>query len=52
MHTALLRRRLDRQMTVFKAAHPDLYAGYLAARVIVDRGNPAKKKTPAPAPTP
>ncbi len=40
-----LSRQLDRQMTTFKAAHPDFYAGYQSARVIVDRGNPAKAKT-------
>jgi hypothetical protein len=48
-----LRRRLDRQLTVFKKTQPEFYAGYLAARVIVNRGNPAKKKTPpTPPPTP
>jgi hypothetical protein len=43
-----LRRRLDRQVSVFKAGNPEFYAGYLAARVIVNRGNPAKKNTPTP----
>ena len=42
-----LRRQLDRQMTVFKASNPEFYAGYVAARVIVDRGHPAKAKNPA-----
>jgi hypothetical protein len=46
----LLSRQLDRQMTSFKASAPDFYAGYQSARVIVDRGNPAKKKTPATTP--
>ena len=45
-----LRRRLDRQMTAFKQTQPEFYAGYLAARVIVDRGNPVKKKTAPPTP--
>ena len=45
-----LRRRLDRQMFVFKQTQPEFYAGYIASRVIVDRGNPAKKKTTTPTP--
>ncbi len=48
----VLRRQLDRQMLVFKQTQPEFYAGYLAARVIVDRGNPAKKKDTPPAPAP
>ena len=48
-----MRRQLDRQMTGLKAGNPEFYSGYVAAREIVDRGNPAKKKTPAPpAPAP
>jgi hypothetical protein len=39
------RRQLDRQMTRFKRPNGEFYAGYLAARVIVDKGAPAKKKT-------
>ena len=46
-----LRRQLDRQMTRFKRSNPEFYAGYLAARVIVDKGGGGGKK-PAPAPTP
>ena len=46
-----LRRRLDRQMLAYKQTQPEFYAGYLGARVIVDRGAPAKKK-PTPPPTP
>ena len=46
-----LRRRLDRQMLAYQRTQPEFYRGYIAARVIVDRGNPAKKKnTPAPPP--
>ena len=49
---SVLRRQLDRQMLTFKLTQPEFYAGYLGARVIVDRGNP-KKKVAAPAkPTP
>ena len=48
----ILSRQLDRQVTTFKASNPDFYAGYQSARVIVDRGNSAKAKTPAPAATP
>lgn len=49
-----LRRQLDRQMTSFKRKQPEFYAGYLVARVIVDRGGSgtANKPTPAPAPAP
>jgi len=46
-----LRRQLDRQMVNFKRTNPEFYRGYVAARVIVDRGNPKKKTTPA-TPTP
>lgn len=48
-----LRRQLDRQMLRFKTSHPEFYQGYLAARVIVDRGEPPEKETPpAPPATP
>jgi hypothetical protein len=47
---SILRNRLDKQMTAFKRSQPEFYAGYLTARVIVDRGNPAKKKPAPPAP--
>ena len=42
---SVLHRQLDRLMLNFKKANPEFYAGYLSARVIVDRGNPKKKKT-------
>lgn len=41
-----LRRRLDRQMLAYQRTHPEFYRGFIAARVIIDRGTPAKKKTP------
>jgi len=46
--TNLLRDRLDKQMTKFRLSHPEFYAGYLSARVVVDRGGsaPAKPTTP------
>jgi len=44
-----LRRQLDRQMTAFRRSNGEFYAGYLAARVIVDRGGSGSKK-PAPKP--
>ena len=48
-----LRRQLDRQLITFKGTNPDFYAGYLTARVIVERGHPAKKPVIAPVkPTP
>ena len=46
---SILRRRLDRQMTLFKRPQPEFYAGYLAARVIVDRGHAPAAAKPAPA---
>ena len=51
---SILRRRLDRQMTTFKRSQPEFFAGYLVARVIVDRGgsggggSPAKPTPPTP----
>ena len=48
----VMRRQLDRQMLVFKKTQPEFYAGYLGARVIVDRGNPKKKTTTPATPTP
>ena len=35
-------------MVNFKPSSPELYSGYIA-RVIVERGNPAKNKTTPPA---
>lgn len=50
---SILRNRLDKQMTMYRRTNGEFYAGYLAARVIVDRGNPAKKKpTPTASPAP
>jgi len=48
--TDLLRDRLDKQMTKFRLSHPEFYAGYLSARVVVDRGGSAAAK-PATAAT-
>ena len=50
--TNLLRDRLDKQMTKFRLSHPEFYAGYLSARVIVDRGGSAPPKPPTPPPAP
>lgn len=47
---ALLRLRLDKAMVRFKKSNPTFYAGYLAARVIVDKGNPPAAPAKAPAP--
>lgn len=46
----LLRKQLDKLMTKFKTSNPDFYAGYQAARVIVDRRSHHKTAPPAPAP--
>jgi len=50
--TTILRTRLDKQMRKFKKLNPEFYAGYLAARVIVDRGGSSPTPPPAPAPAP
>lgn len=53
--TSILRNRLDKQMTKFKKSHPEFYAGYRTARVIVDRGGrsgPEQTPTPPSAPLP
>ena len=54
-NTTLLRRRMDKMMTKFKKTNPEFYAGYLSARVIVDRGgsggaSPVSPTPPAPTP--
>lgn len=47
--TSLLRLRLDKLVLRYRTSDPVFYAGYLAARVIVDKGNPpAPAKNPAP----
>lgn len=49
--TSLLRNHLDKQMLMFKKSSPEFYAGYVSARVIVDRGGRkgAQPTPPAPA---
>lgn len=49
---SLLRNNLDKEMLMFKKSNPDFYAGYVAARVIVDRGSRTATQQPTPAPTP
>jgi hypothetical protein len=44
---SILRNQLDKEMLLFKKNQPDFYAGYLSARVIVDRGS---RKGAAPTP--
>ena len=48
--TSVLRNQLDKQMTKFRKTHPEFYAGYRSARVIVDRGGSASVVQPAAAP--
>ena len=48
----LLRKQLDKQMTKFKTTNPEFYAGYQAARTIVNRRSHHTGTSPAPAPTP
>jgi len=46
----LLRNQLDKQMTKFKKSSPEFYAGYHAARVILNRRSHHTGKQPTPAP--
>jgi hypothetical protein len=48
--TSLLRNRLDKLMMKFKKSNAEFYAGYLSARVIVDRGGNTSVKPTPPAP--
>jgi hypothetical protein len=47
---SILRNRLDKQMVMFKKTQPEFYAGYLSARVIIDRGGHSGGASPSPAP--
>lgn len=48
--TSLLRNHLDKQMLMFKKSNPEFYAGYVSARVVIDRhGKGNATPTPAPA---
>lgn len=49
---SLLRNNLDKEMLMFKKSNPDFYAGYVAARVIVDRGGRTATQQPTPPPAP
>ena len=50
---SILRNRLDKEMLLFKKNYPDFYAGYMAARVTVDRhGHNGAQPVPPPTPTP
>ena len=49
---SLLRNQLDKQMTKFKKSHPEFYAGYRSARVIVDRGGSGGGAPSSPTPPP
>jgi len=55
--TSLLRSQLDKQLTKFRKSNPEFYAGYHAARMVMDRGgNSGARRTasarvqPPPAP--
>lgn len=45
---SLLKNQLDKQMTKFKKANAEFYAGYQSARVIVNRRSHHKDTPPAP----
>jgi multidrug efflux pump subunit AcrA (membrane-fusion protein) len=49
---SLLRNNLDKEMLMFKKSNPEFYAGYLSARVILDRVRHKTGTPPAPAPAP
>ena len=48
---SILRNCLDKEMLLFKKKNPDFYAGYVSARVVVDRGGHKTGSQPAPTPT-
>jgi hypothetical protein len=50
--TSILRNRLDKQLLMFKKTNPEFYAGYLSARVVVDRGGGPSSSKPAVTPAP
>ena len=47
--TTILRDRVDKQMTKFRGSHPEFYAGYQSARVVVSRGGSGGTPPPSPA---
>ena len=49
---SLLRNRIDKMMTKFRTSEPTFYAGYQAARVIIDRGQGGQPPAPPTPPTP
>jgi hypothetical protein len=51
---SIFRNEIDKMVTKKKKANPDFYAGYFAARIIVNRAatHAAPKKPAAPTPTP
>ena len=51
---SLFRNQLDKLMTPFRRANPEFYAGYISARVIIDRAatRPPTTATPPPPPPP
>jgi hypothetical protein len=49
----IFRNRIDKMMRIFQKPNPEFYAGYLAARVIVDRpGTQGGPPSPPPPPAP
>ena len=48
---SLLRNHVDKEMLMFKKSNPEFYAGYVSARVVIDRHGKGKA-TPTPAPPP
>ena len=49
---SLLRNHLDKEVLMFKKSNPEVYVGYLSARVVVDRGGHKTGSQPAPTPQP
>jgi hypothetical protein len=49
---SILRNQLDKEMLMFKKSNPEFYAGYVSARVVVNRGGHKTGTQPAPAPAP
>ena len=47
---SILRNQLDKEMLLFKKNNPDFYAGYVSARVVVDRAVTKPERNPRPRP--
>jgi hypothetical protein len=49
---SIFRNQIDKLMTPFKRTEPEFYAGYFAARIVIDRAATRPDALAPPAPTP